>query len=238
MEKVKGPHPEERLLLHVLRVALAGAQPPLRVPAQQLGARWNRVSCGLGPSVPLFPAQPSPSAHPAHDADSLSGQEAGVPHLVIDDTVEHLLLVVPRERGLRTAGRNVVSAGPKGRRPFLPGSRGHSPHPRASRRAARPAPTSPRHACRTCRSAPRGPGTRGSRRTCWSDRRTPCLQAAGGTVGTHGAGAVGTPGAPRFPLPSPPQAIGSPDPALTLLAEAEVRNLHVALGVQQQIVQL
>ena len=38
--------------------------------------------------------------HPSHDGDGLEGEEPRVPDLVVDDRVEHLLLVVARKRGL------------------------------------------------------------------------------------------------------------------------------------------
>ena len=38
--------------------------------------------------------------HPPHDGDGLGGEEARVAHLVVDDAVEHLLLIVTGERGL------------------------------------------------------------------------------------------------------------------------------------------
>jgi len=39
-------------------------------------------------------------SYPSHDGDGLEGQEPRVPHLVVDDAVEHLLLVVSRKRRL------------------------------------------------------------------------------------------------------------------------------------------
>jgi hypothetical protein len=41
-------------------------------------------------------------SHPPHDAYGFSRQEARVANLVVDDAVEYLLLIVPRERGLGT----------------------------------------------------------------------------------------------------------------------------------------
>lgn len=37
------------------------------------------------------------SAHPPHDGDGFSGQEAGVADFVVNDAVKHLLLVVAGE---------------------------------------------------------------------------------------------------------------------------------------------
>lgn len=38
--------------------------------------------------------------HPPHDGDGLEREESGVAHLVVDDGVEDLLLVVPGKRRL------------------------------------------------------------------------------------------------------------------------------------------
>ena len=38
--------------------------------------------------------------YPPHDGDGLEREESRVPHLVVDDGVEHLLLVVPGKRRL------------------------------------------------------------------------------------------------------------------------------------------
>lgn len=68
----KGPHPEEGLFLHILRVPLAGSQPPLRIPPQKLGV-GGTVSvfpCGPQSPSPVYPGLEGP--HPAHDADGLS----------------------------------------------------------------------------------------------------------------------------------------------------------------------
>lgn len=145
------------------------------------------------------------------------------------------------------------------------GQTGASPHQPASHRAARPAPTSPLPSCKMCLSAPRGPGTPGSHRMCWSGPHSPSLGTVGPceVMGRRGLLVVAQPsmGWPRQPphprvrvggnpgracnsIPSPtlsnPQrpALQIPAPPLTLLAEAKVCDLDIALGVQEQIVQL
>lgn len=90
-------YPEERLLLDVLSITLTGAQAPLGVSTQQLGGR------GTGHCLPRSPHPRAPSpcpqapAHPAHEADGLSRQEARVTDLIIHNAVKNLLLIISRK---------------------------------------------------------------------------------------------------------------------------------------------
>ena len=100
-----GPYPKEGLLLHILCVPLAGPQPPLWIPPQQLGG--GEVSVLPIPAPEPLPRPKSGAPHPAHDANGFGRQEAWVANLIIDYAVKYLLLVVPWERGLGTGRARV-----------------------------------------------------------------------------------------------------------------------------------
>lgn len=51
------------------------------------------------------------------DADDVGGERAGILHIVVDDAVEHLLLIVPWERRLRAEHK--VNAGLRGSGPSV-----------------------------------------------------------------------------------------------------------------------
>ena len=102
---------EKGLLLDVLGVALAGAQTPLRILAQQLrvgSARRNdknALTNGTGEVKTSEPIQnktkQGKETDPSHDGDGFEREEARVAHLVVDYAVEDLLLVVAGEWRLR-----------------------------------------------------------------------------------------------------------------------------------------